>query len=798
MKKLLDRITKRGTQTRLEEAGASRETPLAKAGTLLKEHVRRLLRQGAQEPPAENPEGGPAASPRPVTGAPAPVPNPPPELPLFFMLSHLEEDGPVRLGGVKLGVCEVMGLELDEPKLGAFAGALNALDFPAQLLIRQHPPRLGRMREKLKEAEPDNLPPQTRAAAESLGRLLTDLEARDGILDRRFYAVCEFARVDDLRGLLARAGLSVHQLKGRQLRMFLVSATLGGSPSEFDEEATVEVEVRRREMRVGDRLVRSLHLGKWPRSLAPGFLQGLMAAGAPMDLSVHVGPIPAEQAARTLEWQKVRFESAQSLSFKRGRTMSPEAEIALEDITRLRDEVQRGRERLFHTSLSVTLHSKDADALKEMTQRAKAHFAATLGKLDNLAFRQREGLLSTLPLALNAVAEWRSLDTSSIARLFPFSPPDLDTRSGTLYGIDMRACSLVVYDPWDGTHLNANTAVLARSGSGKSFATKLGVLRGLCRGVTAYVIDPEGEYADMARAAGGRVLSPGVPGEGMNPFVIERGDSEEMLQRIGSLRRLIEVMVGESLGAERRSSLDHALAAYYAQPRERTGFRDFYTYLQESEAGDPDLARLLRPFATGSLRHLLSDEGDDLLGNEALVTVFDLRLLEPELRPAAAMVCTETVWAAAAQDPKPRLLVVDEVWSIMQHPEGAAFMVSMAKRARKHRLGLQFITQDVQDLLSEDSSRTITGHSGRALLQNAAFKLLLQQDAAAISTVGDAFDLPEDLQRWLLSCPRGDGLLLAKGNRFPVRIEATPEETEVIEWRPGQHGRTGDSATTDV
>ena len=730
-------------------------------------------------------------SPRTTTTMQSPTaqaPKPPPGLPLFFMLSHLEEDGPVRLDGVKVGVCEVMGLEIDEPKLGAFAGALNALDFPAQLLIRQHSPRLGRLRDKLQQAQPDNLPPQTLAAAESLRRLLTDLEGRDGILDRRFYAICEFPRLDELRGLLSRAGLSVHHLKGRQLRMFLVSTALGGSPSDVDGNLYVEVEVNRREIRVGDRLIRSLHLGKWPRSLAPGFLQSLMMAGAPMDLSIHLGAIPTDQAARTLEWQKVRFESAQSLSFKRGRTMSPEAEIALEDVTRLRDQVQRGRERLFHASLSVTLHAKDEKSLKEMTQRGKAHFAATLGKLDSLSFRQREGLLSTLPLALNAVAEWRTLDTSSLARLFPFSPPDLDTRSGTLYGIDMRACSPIVYDPWDGTHLNANTAVLARSGSGKSFATKLGVLRGLCRGVTAYVIDPEGEYADMARAAGGRVLSPGVPGQGMNPFVIDKGDSEELLQRIGSLRRLIEVMVGERLSADRRASLDHALAGYYSQPRKRTGFRDFYKYLQEDEAGDPGLAHLLRPFATGSLRHLLSDEGDDLLGNEALVTVFDLRLLEPELRPAAAMVCTETVWAAAAQDPKPRLLVVDEVWSIMQHPEGAAFMVSMAKRARKHRLGLQFITQDVQDLLSEDSSRTITGHSGRALLQNAAFKLLLQQDAAAVGTVGEAFDLPEELQRWLLSCPRGDGLLLAKGNRFPVRIEATPEETEVIEWRPGRHG----------
>ena len=494
MKELIRRLTRRGAHSPQESADASKEMPEAQGDSTAQTDI------------------GSEAAPKPL-----------PELPLFFMLSHLDDDGPVRLDGVKLGVCEAMGLEIDEPKLGAFAGALNALDFPAQLLVRQHPPRLGRMREKLGQAQPDNLPPQTKAAAESLGRLLTDLEARDGILDRRFYAVCEFARIDDLRGLLARAGLSVHPLRGRQLRMFFVSAALGGSPSDVDENGEIAVEINRRDMRIGDRMVRSLHLGKWPRSLAPGFLQGLMAAGAPMDLSVHVGPIPAEQAARTLEWQKVRFESAQSLSFKRGRTMSPEAEIALEDITRLRDEVQRGRERLFHASLSVTLHANDEASLREMTQRAKAHFAATLGKLDNLAFRQREGLLSTLPLALNAVAEWRTLDTSSIARLFPFSPPDLDTRSGTLYGIDMRACSPVVYDPWDGTHLNANTAVLARSGSGKSFATKLGVLRGLTRGITAYVIDPEGEYADMARAAGGRVLSPGVPGEGHEPLRHRQG-----------------------------------------------------------------------------------------------------------------------------------------------------------------------------------------------------------------------------------------------------------------------------------
>ena len=233
----------------------------------MKKLFERIIRPGTKRPAEEE-----AVSPMTVSTMQTPVaptPKPPPDLPLFFMLSHLEEDGPVRLNGVKVGVCEVMGLEIDEPKLGAFAGALNALDFPVQLLIRQHPPRLERLREKLEQAQPKNLPPQTRAAAESLRRLLTDLESRDGILDRRFYAICEFPRIDELRGLLARAGLSVHHLKGRQLRMFLVSAAVGGSPEEADEESQVEVEINRREMRIGENLVRSLHLANGPGPWLP-------------------------------------------------------------------------------------------------------------------------------------------------------------------------------------------------------------------------------------------------------------------------------------------------------------------------------------------------------------------------------------------------------------------------------------------------------------------------------------------------------------------------------------------------
>ena len=210
-------------------------------------NIRKLAGRGRTNKPA----GSESNQQNDIEQTEAAEPKPPPPLSLFFMLSHLEDDGPVRLDGVKLAVMEVMGLELDEPKLGAFAGSLNALDFPVQLLVRQHPPVLASLRSTLAESQPGDLPQQTKEAADSLGRLLTGLESREGILDRRFYAVCEHSRSDELRGLLSRAGLGVFPLKGQPLKLLLLASALGGSPNERDEDAELEVEVNRRDILVG-------------------------------------------------------------------------------------------------------------------------------------------------------------------------------------------------------------------------------------------------------------------------------------------------------------------------------------------------------------------------------------------------------------------------------------------------------------------------------------------------------------------------------------------------------------------
>ena len=238
-----------------------------------------------------------------------------------------------------------------------------------------------------------------------------------------------------------------------------------------------------------------------------------------MDLSVHLGAIPAEQAARTLEWQKVRFESAQSLSLNRGRSLSPEAEIALEDVSRIRDEVQRGRERLFHASLSVTLHANDQDGLKDLTQKARAHFAATLGKLDNLAFRQTGGPAihpAPGPERRGGVADPGHVITGQAVPFLAAGPGHpqrhpLRHRPASLRPHRLRPLRR---HPPERQHCGPGKVRAAARVLPPSWAC----CGGVCRGVRAYVIDPEGEYADMARAAGGRVLSPGIARPGHEPL----------------------------------------------------------------------------------------------------------------------------------------------------------------------------------------------------------------------------------------------------------------------------------------
>src|SRR5664279_5401439 len=109
------------------------------------------------------------------------------------------------------------------------------------------------------------------------------------------------------------------------------------------------------------------------------------------------------------------------------------------------------------------------------------------------------------------------LNSSPLSSLFPFISFDLTSEKGILYGINRHNSSLILFDRF--SLENYNSVVFAKSGSGKSYALKLEILRSLMFGTDVIVIDPEREYEQLAQATDGRLFNISLSSEHhINPF----------------------------------------------------------------------------------------------------------------------------------------------------------------------------------------------------------------------------------------------------------------------------------------
>ena len=368
---------------------------------------------------------------------PPPEEAPPPGLKSLFNLAWLEDDGPVRPDGTKLSILEIDGVEVNTSALGAYAGLLNALDFPAQILVRQHPPQMDSMIAQMNARRPDYLSDKVQESADSLNNLLREVEHREGLVDRRFYVICERDNLDLLAGgLSSLRDVGLLFVQGDRLKNLLASLTLGCSPAVVDFEQDVDLNIHSKHLQVGNNYRTTMVLSKWPRAITPNYLPSLLSHGVPLDLSIYISPIPQADATRKLEWQKTKMDSDRAMKVRRGQAVRPETQIALEDIDRLRDQVQRGVERLFTASVIVTVHGSSQEQLDANVETVSRHFTSSLGHIDRLRFEQQQGLGATMPFNSNSTGSvgWNTIDTTSLAMMFPNAPPSLDQRRGTLWG----------------------------------------------------------------------------------------------------------------------------------------------------------------------------------------------------------------------------------------------------------------------------------------------------------------------------------------------------------------------------
>ncbi|MCJ0875592.1 ATP-binding protein [Streptomyces sp. AP-93] len=559
------------------------------------------------------------------------------------------------------------------------------------------------------------------------------------------------------------------------------------------------IEVYARALAIGGHLATTMVVTGYPAEVTPGWLAPLLNFPGHLDIALHIDPVPNPVAAAGLKKQRARLESGRRSGFDKGHLDDPEVEAAAADAADLAYRIARGEGKLFQVALYLTVHAADEETLAEQAAAVRAVAESLLMTLAPTTYRALPAWLATLPLGIDTLRIRRTFDTAALAACFPFTSPDLPVAtgeegaaSGVLYGLNTLSGAPVVWDRF--AQDNYNSITLARSGAGKSYLTKLELLRLLFTGVTASVIDPEDEYVRLAETVGGRVVALGADGVRLNPFELPPAavPSEDVLtRRVLFLHTFLAVLLGAELTGAEKALLDRAIFSAYARVGITADFRtwqrtpptlaDLAAVLAEEESeAAADLAERLTPYTSGSHAQLFN--GPSTVSASGHLVVFALRRLPEEIKAPAMLLALDAVWRQVTHRPDAgrHFVVVDEAWLLMREGAGARFLFRMAKAARKYWAGLAVVTQDADDVLASPL--------GRAIVSNAATQILLRQAPQAIDTISENFHLCYGEREFLLSATRGEALLLTGDRRHKVALisVAAPGEHEVITTDPGE------------
>lgn len=536
------------------------------------------------------------------------------------------------------------------------------------------------------------------------------------------------------------------------------------------------------------RLAKSFFVFSYPRYLSTAWLSSVINLDVPMEISMFVHPINTNFILKQLRRRVTEVQSELMDKQARGLVRDPQLETAFQDLEGLRDRLQTAQEKMFRFGLYITIYGETTEELRSIETTLRSIFESRLIYIKPALYQQKEGFNSSLPYGTDLLQVHTSLNTEPLSSTFPFVSFDLSSNSGILYGINRHNNSLILFDRF--SLENANEVIFAKSGSGKSYAVKLEILRSLMTGIDVIVLDPENEYRPLAEAIGGSFFDISLGSENhINPFdlPIPREDEkpEDVLRsNIINLVGLMRLMLG-GLTPEEDALMDRALAETYAAKditlesdpalwKQNTPLMEDLEQILEGMEGAESLVRRLAKFTKGTYSNFFNQPTNISLG-KAMVS-FGIRDMEEGLRPMAMYIIMRYIWNIVRSELKRRLFVIDEAWWIMQSEDGASFLYGIAKRARKYYLGVTTITQDVGDFLKSKY--------GKPIITNSSIQILMKQSPASIDVVQKAFNLTSEEKSLLLATEIGEGIFFAGQKHVAMKVVASPKEHRIITTSP--------------
>jgi conjugal transfer ATP-binding protein TraC len=261
---------------------------------------------------------------------------------------------------------------------------------------------------------------------------------------------------------------------------------LSGIPQDIYQTSRLELkdilapsalQITPKELLLGEQVARSFFVISYPRFLSEHWFAPIINLDKIFDISIFVHPIDTAPMLKKLQKKVAEVQSQINDREAKGLVRDPMLDTAYQDIEDLRDALQQADQKLFDVGVYISMYASSKEELDKVENEIKSILEAQMVYVKPALFQQEQGYRSTLPLCSDELNVHNKINSETLSSIFPFISFDLTTERGILYGINRHNNSLVLFDRY--SMENYNSVLFAKSGAGKSYTTKLEVLRSL-------------------------------------------------------------------------------------------------------------------------------------------------------------------------------------------------------------------------------------------------------------------------------------------------------------------------------
>ena len=477
------------------------------------------------------------------------------------------------------------------------------------------------------------------------------------------------------------------------------------------------------------------------------------------------------------------------------------------DAKYIRKEMQVNNEEIYYLYIYLLVYAEDIKELEYLISKIEGISQSKGLQTRRANFRQEELFKSCLPIMENNtlvknVAK-RNILTSSLVSTYPFISSSIFDKEGVFIGTNIYNNSLVFIDRYDTQkYKNANICIFGTSGAGKSFYTKLLILRYRLMGIKQYIIDPEREYVNISDNLKGTRI---IIGPNSNTYInileirkesIEDGENGYLATKIAKLIGFFNLIFGE-LNEEEKAFIEEKLIETYKEKninfddkslykkenkkmifkhkKDMPILEDLYEQLKKDKKTEKFAIKLI-PFVKGSMK-FFNHHTNIELKNELIIA--DIYELGEENLKYGMYLFTDIFWDKIKENRKEKKAIyLDEIWRLIgvtSNKNVASFIYKIFKTIRKYGGSSVAITQDISDLFSLED-----GIYGKSILNNSSIKTFFALEEENIKVLSEFANLSEKEKVEIKSLKRGECLMFVGEDHILTKIECSDKELEIV------------------